>query len=144
MNFERYAAAGNELIKQLMDELRTDDRDRAGRVLRAVLHALRQRLPADESLQLMAQLPLVVKGLYVDGWRLSDVPDKSLKTAEDFFQEMADQDGSTGARDFPNDIQARKSAQAVFRTLERYVSEGEVKDVLHNLPRPIAEIWEQA
>ena len=42
--------------------------------LRAVLHALRDRLTVDECADLAARLPLLVRGMYCEGWDPSRVP----------------------------------------------------------------------
>ena len=45
MNFEKYVATGNAFIKEVAQELgNPDDKNRAMRVTRAVIHALRNRL----------------------------------------------------------------------------------------------------
>jgi len=36
--------------------------------LRATLHALRDRLPVEETAELAAQLPMLVRGVYYEGW----------------------------------------------------------------------------
>src|SRR5207249_4578104 len=52
------------------------DRHTAYRALRATLHALRDRLIIDEVAQLGAQLPMLIRGLYYEGW---DPSNKALK-----------------------------------------------------------------
>jgi uncharacterized protein (DUF2267 family) len=46
-------------------------RNQSYAALSAVLHSLRDRLTVDESDQLAAQLPLLVRGMYFDGWDLA-------------------------------------------------------------------------
>jgi uncharacterized protein (DUF2267 family) len=67
LDFEKYAAKGNEFVRLVAEDLQVSH-DRAGRIIRAVFHALRNRLNHEESFQLLAQLPMVLKGVYVDGW----------------------------------------------------------------------------
>jgi uncharacterized protein (DUF2267 family) len=54
-------------LDDVLDELRTDDRPLAYAILRGVLHALRDRLPQAEVVDLGAQLPMLLRGLYYDG-----------------------------------------------------------------------------
>ncbi len=42
--------------------------------LRAVLHALRDRLTAQQATHLGAQLPLLVRGIYYEGWHAAQKP----------------------------------------------------------------------
>jgi uncharacterized protein (DUF2267 family) len=42
--------------------------------LRAVLHVLRDRLTPEQAVHLGAQLPILVRGIYYEGWRLAAKP----------------------------------------------------------------------
>ena len=61
--------ATNIWLKDLMALTGWDDRQRAYRLLRAVLHVLRDRLPVNEAVHLGSELPMLVRGLYYEGWR---------------------------------------------------------------------------
>jgi uncharacterized protein (DUF2267 family) len=52
-----------------MEKMDWEDRHRAYSVLRAVLHALRDRLIVDEAVNLGAQFPMLIRGFYYEGWR---------------------------------------------------------------------------
>lgn len=68
MNFEKYVEKGNLFLKELAQELgNPDDKEKAGRVLRTVLHVLRRRLTLEESFDLISQLPMCIKAVYIDG-----------------------------------------------------------------------------
>ena len=71
---ERNVEKTNVWLKDLAAELGTDDRRYAYRVLRAFFHVLRDRLTVDESAQLAAQLPELLRGVYYEGWRPSHTP----------------------------------------------------------------------
>ena len=59
----------NEWLDEIMDELALQDRHTAYVALRGTLHALRDRLPVQEAVHLGAQLPILVRGFYYEGWR---------------------------------------------------------------------------
>ena len=71
---DRSVEKTNVWLKELAEELGTDDRKFAYRVLRAYLHAVRDRLMVDEAAQLAAQLPELVRGIYYEGWVPSRTP----------------------------------------------------------------------
>ncbi|MBI2765887.1 MAG: DUF2267 domain-containing protein [Chloroflexi bacterium] len=101
-------------------------------VLRGFLHALRDHLGIDESAQLAAQLPLLVRGLYYEGWD----PGHSLQHArsgEDFLARMVRDAGIREA-------DARDAVAAAWKTLVGHVSGGEVADIAQSLPKHVREL----
>jgi len=124
----------NAWLKELMEELRWDDRHRAYLALRATLHAVRDRLDVGEAVQLGAQLPMLIRGFYYEGWSPAHTPVKA-RHREDFLQEIE----QYFAKDLP--IDAAWVACGVFRLLESRVSEGEIAKVRRTSrrdPKPVA------
>ncbi|WP_456465325.1 DUF2267 domain-containing protein [Persephonella sp.] len=145
MNFEKYVQKGNLFLKELAEELGVpQDKDRAGRILRAVLHALRRRLTPEEYLDLVAQLPMCIKAIAVDGWRITESPDKSIKDVEDLIHAVMEEDRRTAARDLGNEEHAKEAIKAVIRVIKRHVSDGEIQDVEAELPKHLREFVEEA
>jgi uncharacterized protein (DUF2267 family) len=134
MNFEKHAAKGNEFVNLLAAHLGDpDNRERAGRVLRCVLHALRNRLPIEESMQLISQLPMAIKAIYVDGWKPGHTFAR-IRTMSEFAEEVMRIDGAVAWRDFSGLLEAVDAVQAVMRTVAHYVSSGELDHVVAILP----------
>jgi uncharacterized protein (DUF2267 family) len=52
-------------LSEVDEELGGEDRECAYRALRAVLHALRDRLTVDVSAKLAAQLPTLIRGVLI-------------------------------------------------------------------------------
>jgi len=144
LNFEKYAAKGNEFLNKLAVRLGdADNRDRAGRVLKSVLKALRNRISIEESLQLISQLPMVIKAVYVDGWKLNHEFVR-IKTIEDFSAEVMKEDGASAWRDFSSIEEATDAIEAVMKTLADYVTAGELHDIIDLMPREIKQhftVW---
>ena len=134
MNFEKHAAKGNEFVHRLAIRLGDEkNRERAGRVLRCVLRALRNHLSIEESFQLMAQLPMAIKAIYVDGWAPSQVHAR-IKTIEALAEEVRKEDGLSVENDFPGISDAMDGIEAVIKTVADYVSAGELHDIVSILP----------
>src|SRR5258706_13987050 len=61
-------------LRQIMQALGWENEQRAYLALRAVLHTLRDRLPIAEAAHLGAQLPMLIRGFYYDGWKPASKP----------------------------------------------------------------------
>jgi uncharacterized protein (DUF2267 family) len=134
--YDNHAVKGNQLLQELATELGDDmDIPRAARVLRSTLHTLRNYLSTAESLHFISQLPLMIKGVYVDGWTLCEK--EKANTWEEFKLDVLHLDGLPADHDFGNIITANQAIAAVFKVLLRYVSGGEMSNILHELPHKL-------
>lgn len=66
--FEKHNQEAQSWIDDMMMELGTDDPFKALHALRAGLQALRDRMAIEEAAQLAAELPVLIRGLFFDGW----------------------------------------------------------------------------
>lgn len=119
-------------LRELAAELGGVSREEAYDVLRGFLHTLRDRLIIQEAADLGAQLPMLIRGLYYEGWNPSRVPLK-MKAA-DFLELFAAEAG------YPLDASAERALKAANRILWRHVSGGEAMDVWNCLPEDIREL----
>ena len=133
LRFEEYAAKGRAFVEEVAVELNTTDQDQAGRILRSVLRALRNRLTVEESFQFISQLPMAIKGVYVDGWQVKLNPAK-LKHIEDFRSEVIHEDEHAALKDFAKEGSVDEAIKSVFVVLGRHISPGEIEHVLNALP----------
>ena len=120
-------------LNEIMAELGSQDRHLAYLALRATLHALRDRLTVEEAVHLGAQLPVLVRGFYYDGWTLTHKPSKEHKA--EFLNAIRDCFG-TGIPPDPERL-----ARAVFKVLAHHVTAGEIKDVKQLLPKDLRALW---
>jgi uncharacterized protein (DUF2267 family) len=122
-------------LNDVMQELDWEDQPhKAYLALRTVLHALRDRLTVEEAMQLGAQLPMLVRGFYYEGWTLKDKPHKE-RHKEQFLDHVREA--------FRDDVTVnpQQVVRAVFRVLQRHTSPGEIDDVKHVMPRSLQELW---
>jgi uncharacterized protein (DUF2267 family) len=121
-------------LNELMLILNWQDRQRAYLALRVTLHALRDRLTVEETAQLAAQLPMLIRGFYYEGWDPSGKPWK-VRHVDEFLARIE--------QAMPGDlaVDAERIARAVFTVLATKVTEGEIEDVRHVLPAEIRSLW---
>jgi uncharacterized protein (DUF2267 family) len=131
--FTHAANQAQQWVNELSDDLGCSERE-AHRLLRAVLHALRDFLPQEEMADLAAQLPTLVRGIYFEGWQPDEAPafDRSKDAFEDkVLEEMA--------FDRPRDIDAAISS--VFRLLQDHLDEGELEQVRSSMKKALRRLW---
>ncbi len=117
----------NAWLKGVEGELVLGSRQEAYRALRAVLHALRDRLPPEVAIKLGAQLPILVRGFYYENWHAAGTP-----TRERHLEEFAEHVASELSGDFP--VDPLTAARGVFEILWEMLDPGEFEKVLHHLP----------
>ncbi len=136
LNFNKFAAEANTFLKEYTEGLSLDgDTEKAGRILSAVLHGLREVISMEESLQLIAQFPMFLKAVYVNGWTSRKSP--KIKTMTDFIDLIREFDGVTSIHDFKSDEVAENYINTTFILLRKYISLGELEDIRTSLPKEL-------
>jgi uncharacterized protein (DUF2267 family) len=134
--FDRTLQQTHGWLNELMRIAGWEDKHRAYLALRVTLHALRDRLSVEEVAQLGAQLPMLIRGFYYEGWDPTGKPVR-VRHREQFLapieQSFAEEPTSN----------AEQVARAVFSLLATRVSEGEIAKVKHVLPAEIRDLWEE-
>jgi uncharacterized protein (DUF2267 family) len=131
--FERTVHVTNRWLAEAAAALGTDNRQEAYRAVRGVLHALRDRLPVEESAQLAAQLPTLLRGVFYEGWRPAAVPE-TYHDVDTFLDRVATEAVLAGH------TEASVATAATMKMLRAHVSEGEIADVLADMPGPIRQL----
>ena len=132
--FDSTVQETNLWLKDIEAHLGDGERHEAYAALRAVLHALRDRLPAQAAVSFAAQLPMLVRGLYFEGWTLPDKPMRSHSV-----QEFADEVRASLPLRFKFDPVL--CCRAVFRTVAQFTSVDEAQKVMGQLPASLRELW---
>jgi uncharacterized protein (DUF2267 family) len=132
--FDRTVQITNVWLDDLMERAGWTDRHRAYHTLWAVLHALRDHLPVDEVVALGAQLPLLVRGAYYEGWRPAGKPAKDRHRAGFLAQVREAFRGESG-------VDPEAATRAVLGVLATHITAGEVNGVKKALPHEIRDLW---
>ncbi len=132
--FDRTLQATNTWLAEIMEHAGLD-RPAAWQALGAVLHALRDRVPVELAVHVGAQLPLLVRGLYYDGFSTAHEPDKA-RSVDAFLERV-------GARLHGGQpAEPRAATEAVLRVLARHMDPGQAGKLLRALPQPLQELWQ--
>jgi uncharacterized protein (DUF2267 family) len=125
----------NHILKQIEHEYGwpKERRCQSYAALRGVLHALRDRLNVEETAHLSAQLPMLVRGIYFEGWDPTHVPMKMSR--DDFLGRVR--------REFPYEVKGGMEplTQTVVGALRAHVTEGEWEDIKAGMPKGLTELF---
>lgn len=128
------AQTTNEWVNELDYRTGWANKPRAFRLLRQVLHVIRDHLSADEAAQLGAQLPVLIRGVFYEGWNPSRTP-SNLRTAAAFVEAVQE-----GFRTDPME-DAEDAIAAAIDLLDAHVSEGEMDEVKATFTRKVRALF---
>ena len=131
--FDRTVQETNLWLKDLEERLGAP-RQQAYACLRATLHELRDRLPPETALHFAAQLPMLLRGVFTEGWSLTARPDVE-RTAEAFVLDVGDE----FAPEFP--IDPETIVRATLQTIRAHMDLGEVDKIVRCLSPTVTELW---
>ena len=126
-------------LNDIQAELKWDSQDNVYRATKAVLQTIRDRLPVEEVVHLTANLPLVMKGMLMDGYDLTEKPARIW--TQDLFFELIEEYYNPFKR---NAIHPEDAVRAVVRVLNRRMGGGEMCKVAATMPLEIKELFRQA
>lgn len=121
-------------INELDDRLDWDNKAKSYRLLKAVLHALRDWLHINEAVDLGAQFPTLLRGAYYEQWQPARTPAKP-RAKVDFLARV----DTAFDKDPLSDTE--EAVAAVFELLTAKISAGEIEDVRGALPADIRALW---
>src|SRR5690606_36596683 len=105
----------NLLLKDIENEFEwLASRNRAYSLSKAVIQTVRDRLTVEEAADFGAQLPMLIRGAYYEGWKPSKMPVKFNRA--EFIGEVE--------RKFPSDpdISTEKTIRGVFKILGKHIA----------------------
>lgn len=131
--FDHTIQETNTWLHEIGEYLGNPDRQVAYHALRGVLFALRDRLTVDEAFNLAAQLPILIRGIFFEGYKVAGRPEKYH--AEEFLVRVEHELRTVGK------INPERATRAVLSVLHSHVTPGEIQDVISALPKDIRRLW---
>jgi len=127
---DRTVAKTYEWVHQVAERDDFDDLNRAYHVLRAVLHALRDRVEPNVAAHVAAQLPLLVRGIFYEGWDPAKTPMRISLT--EFLARVEKEAGLKGTSE------AEEAVRAVMAVCRAELGEGTMGHLISVLPSDFA------
>jgi len=130
-NFEKYTKDAKAWLQEFCTFLGIEDEQKAARIFRSVLHAIRDRIPTGEAIHLSAQLPIIWKGIYYDGFTIHEPV--HIRHEDEWLEYIRSKDSGAGEADFPTLDHAYYAFHDVMAFLRKHLSEGQYKQVANAL-----------
>lgn len=127
--FDTAVQKGNIWLKDIEKAGSLRSRFQAYAALRSVLHALRDCLPPAEAVKFSAQLPLLVKGMFFDGWKVTPKP---LRLSREAFHACI----RRGLKD-ESGVDPTVALKAVLSALHDHISPSVLETLQLVLPRDV-------
>ena len=136
-DFDHAMQEGNLWLSQVADQLHFKQEDRhAYSALLAVLHALRDLLSLELAVHLSAQLPMVVRGLFFEGWKMQRTLGET-RTVEGFCEHVEHELPPK----FPMD--GKTVSVGIFEVLWTRLDVGETAKIIDQMPTALKSLWPQ-
>jgi uncharacterized protein (DUF2267 family) len=119
-----------EWLRLVSERAGLEDNHRAYQALRAVIHALRDRVEPDVAAHFSAQLPLLIRGAFYEGWDPAKTPMR-LSLAE--FLERVEKEANLKGRSAAED-----AARAVLSVCWDELGQGTMDHLISVLPADFA------
>ena len=123
----------NTWLQEVQDAINYPDRQMAYHALRGVLFTLRDRLVLEEAVHLAMQLPVLIRGVYFEGYQPGSKPETFGR--DEFVARVAHELDQAGGAD------PEAAVRGVFEVLDRHISEGEAQQVVDMLPDDMKTFW---
>ena len=132
--FDKTVQESNLWLKDIMERLGSQDRHHAYSILRAVLHGLRDRIGPESAAHLGAQLPMLLRGLYYEGWDPTNKPTKERHEAV-FLAHIA--------RELPRaaEGEVEEGTVAVLDVLSKHIDRGAAVKIAGMFPHELRRFW---
>ena len=122
----------HEWIARVAETMHMEKRD-AWKCLRAVLQTMRDRLPVDLAVHFGAQLPMLVRGLFYEGWEPSKVPIKMSR--EEFLAVVQSRIIADRV------INPVETVQNVLAIIASHIGGGEMQKAMDSFPRDMQSLF---
>ncbi len=132
--FDKTVQESNLWLKDVMERLDTNDRHHAYSTLRAVLHALRDRIGPENAAHLGAQLPMLLRGLFYEGWDPTGKPTKERHETA-FLAHIA--------RELPraDESEVEQGVHVVLDVLSKHIDRGAAVKLAGTFPKELRQFW---
>lgn len=128
--FDQTLHEANTWLNEVEDTLNAPNHQVAYHALRGVLFAIRDRITPEEAMDMASQLPVLLRGVYFEGYQVSGKPEK-FRTREEFLRRVNEELQRGGGFD------PQQATEGVFEVLNHHITDGQMNHVLRAMPNGV-------
>ena len=141
VDVEKFVHEVNDYVNQLAIDLdHPNEQKRVLIIWRAVMHSIRDRITISESFDLIAPLPLILRGIYTTGWKYTESPPYDYTTVEQMKEQVESLQNQYGEQEFDWSRSTDDIISIVLDSLERYYTEGQMDHIRSQLPEDLKSL----
>jgi len=134
--FDKMVQDAHVWLQEIADRMDVpENRKIAYHALRGVFFALRDRLTVNETFDLSAQLPTLIRGIFFEGYQPEHKPEKYDR--EEFLEVVEQELDMAGGAD------PELAAKTVMEVLSEHISPGEARHIREVLPMQLRTLWNE-
>lgn len=126
--FARTTHKSQQWIKEMQSQLKWMSADNIYQLLRAVLQTLRDQLSINETAHFSAQLPLLLRGTFYEGWDPKLIQGRSI-SKELFLKSVSDKIKNGKLPNF----ELEDGVLLTLNVIKKHISAGEINDLIGTL-----------
>ncbi len=141
LSFDKFAQEAYEYVNYLATELgHLEEKERVLKIWRAVMHTIRDRIHLGESFQVIAPLPMILKGIYVEDWKYSEKPPKNYDSIEEMKKEVKTVQKQYGEEDSPWSKPTEGIISITLGSLRKFLDERQLEHLKDQMPKEIKKL----
>lgn len=130
----------DEIILQIAKKLDlVDDTEYVLQLVEAVLLGIRKRLPFPKALQFLMALPMQLRAIFIEQWRISEFLPHPLESFSDFIEEIVQLRPDLFAPGAKGHMLAEQAVLAIVETISDHTSPDMFHQMIHVFPEPVQE-----
>lgn len=140
-NFNNFSQEAETYINDLANELgRPEEKQRVYIIWKSVMHVIRDRIKMGESLDFISQMPLILKGAYVENWKYHEKPPLDYDTVEEMNEKIEQLQKQRGETEFKWELTTDEITNIVIDSMKRYITPGQLEHVREQLPKELQQL----
>lgn len=138
LGFDKYVHEAHDYFNELSARLgHPDEQKRVVIIWRAVMHVIRDRIHMSESLDLISPMPMILKGMFIEGWKYHESPLYDFETLAQMKTQVKALQNQYGEAQFDWSKSTEEIIAITLESLERYVPKAQMEHIKNQLPEDV-------